>query len=101
MSLSSLLDAMKEPIHILGFVGQGIFFARFLIQWIESERRRESVIPVGFWYCSLIGGFLTLIYAVLIESPPIILGQLFGLLVYTRNLMLVYRKRREPENPSA
>ncbi len=101
MSLGALLESVKDPIHILGFVGQGIFFTRFAIQWIASERRRESVIPIGFWYCSLVGGSLTLVYAVLIQSPPIILGQLFGLVVYARNLVLVHRKRRADRSAAA
>ena len=92
--LRELLQKADNPIQILGFVGQAVFFARFAIQWIASERRRESVIPLGFWWCSIVGGSLTLVYGLMIKEPPIILGQLFGNVVYTRNLVLVYRRRR-------
>jgi lipid-A-disaccharide synthase-like uncharacterized protein len=95
VNVSELLERATEPVHILGFVGQGVFFTRFALQWIVSERKKESVIPVGFWWCSMIGGTLTLIYGVLIASPPIVMGQLFGNVVYVRNLVLVYRKKRE------
>ncbi len=99
MNWSELLGALQDPIHILGFVGQGIFFTRFALQWVVSERRGESVIPIGFWWCSLVGGAISLVYFIQIASPPAVLGQMFGLVVYTRNLVLVYRKRRAAEAP--
>ena len=95
MNREELWEQSLQPISILGFVGQSVFFTRFALQWFVSERRKESVIPVGFWWCSIVGGSLTLVYAILIEAPPIILGQMFGNVVYVRNLILVYRKRRE------
>ncbi len=94
MTVLDFLEQFKEPIHILGFVAQGIWASRFLVQWIASERKKESVIPVAFWWISITGGLLTLIYALLIKSPPIFLGQLFGVFVYARNLHLIYRARR-------
>ena len=79
------------PWLVLGFLGQALFFGRFLIQWIHSERHGRSLIPVAFWYLSLIGGAISFVYAVGIGSLPFALGQLTGLFVYARNLMLIHR----------
>jgi lipid-A-disaccharide synthase-like uncharacterized protein len=77
----------------LGFAGQLLFGLRFLVQWVASERKGESVIPIYFWYLSLIGSLILLAYAIFRRDPVFILGQSTGFLVYTRNLMLIYRKR--------
>lgn len=79
----------------IGFLGQIFFTSRFLIQWIVSERRRESVIPLAFWWFSLLGGVTLLSYAIWRQDPVFILGQATGLVVYTRNLALIGRRRRE------
>ena len=76
----------------IGFLGQGLFFGRWLVQWIVSERRAESRMPVAFWYLSLIGGLITLAYAIYRRDPVFIAGQSFGALVYIRNLMLIHRQ---------
>lgn len=78
----------------VGFLGQALFSGRFLIQWLVSETRRESVLPVAFWWFSLSGGLTLLIYAIYQEDPVFITGQAFGLLVYTRNLFLIRSKRK-------
>lgn len=78
---------------ILGFTGQGLFASRFLVQWISSERKRRSHIPVAFWYLSILGGLMTLAYAIYLGDPPFILGQSMGVLVYSRNLVLLKRGR--------
>ena len=72
-----------------GFLGQAAFSARFLVQWLWSEKRGESFIPIYFWYFSLLGGLILTIYAVHRKDPVFIVGQGFGLLVYIRNLMLI------------
>jgi len=77
----------------VGFLGQALFSARFLIQWIASERARKSVVPVLFWYFSLAGGATLLAYAIWREDPVFIVGQGFGLLVYMRNLFLLRREQ--------
>jgi lipid-A-disaccharide synthase-like uncharacterized protein len=77
----------------LGFAGQLLFGLRFLVQWVASERKGESVIPIYFWYLSLIGSLILLAYAIFRHDPVFIMGQSTGLFVYTRNLMLIYRKR--------
>jgi lipid-A-disaccharide synthase-like uncharacterized protein len=79
----------------LGFLGQALFTARFLIQWVVSERRRDSVVPVAFWWLSLLGGTALLSYAIFRRDPVIITGQGMGLFIYTRNLMLVGKSRRQ------
>ena len=80
-----------DLLALFGFVAQALFAARFIIQWIASERRRVSHVPVGFWWLSLCGGILMTIYGVLRRDPVIVFGQAPGLVVYARNLMLIYR----------
>ena len=79
---------------IIGFVGQALFFGRFFVQWIASEKRKESVIPVAFWYFSIGGGLVLLIYAIYRRDPVFIVGQGAGLFVYLRNLFLIRQKER-------
>jgi len=83
-----------NPWIVLGFVAQGLFTMRFLVQWIASERQKKSVVPVAFWYLSVAGGGLLLVYAIYRKDPVFILGQATGLIVYVRNLML--RRDAEP-----
>lgn len=77
---------------VLGFIAQGLFSARFLVQWIASERRRKSVVPHAFWYFSVAGGALLLAYAIHRKDPVFIVGQGAGLVVYLRNLQLLRTK---------
>lgn len=84
----ALRDAGLSFWLIVGFAGQALFFGRFLIQWIVSERRGRSIIPLAFWYLSLGGGLLLLAYAISIGDPVFILGQTVGSFVYVRNLIL-------------
>lgn len=77
----------------IGFLGQALFFSRFLVQWIASERRGESVVPVAFWYLSIGGSTLLLSYAVYRLDPVFIVGQSFGFFVYGRNLYFIRRDR--------
>jgi lipid-A-disaccharide synthase-like uncharacterized protein len=78
-----------------GLAGQLIFGARFIVQWLASERKKKSHIPIGFWYLSLLGGLITTIYAIHRRDVVFTLGQGAGLVVYVRNLMLIYRHRAE------
>jgi len=82
---------------LVGFGGQGLFFGRWLVQWLRSEREKESTIPLSFWYLSLIGGLITLVYAVHRQDPVFITGQAVGTLVYLRNLVLIHRARSFPK----
>lgn len=74
---------------VIGFVGQGLFSARFIIQWLYSEKVKRSVVPVAFWYFSLAGGIVLTAYAVHRMDPVFAVGQGAGLIVYFRNLMLI------------
>ncbi|MGQ9670622.1 MAG: lipid-A-disaccharide synthase N-terminal domain-containing protein [Desulfosoma sp.] len=78
----------------IGFSAQALFSARFLIQWIASEKAGRSVVPVAFWFLSLLGGALLLAYAVWRRDPVFILGQGTGLIIYSRNLYLIHREKR-------
>ena len=78
---------------VIGFGGQGLFFARWIVQWFRSEREKESTIPLSFWYLSLVGGLITLVYAIYRKDPVFIMGQAVGALVYLRNLMLISRNK--------
>jgi lipid-A-disaccharide synthase-like uncharacterized protein len=82
---------MTELWLAIGFAGQLLFTSRFLVQWIASERRRQSIVPTAFWWLSLGGASLLLAYAIWRRDPVFILGQSFGFLVYTRNLILIAR----------
>jgi len=83
----------------IGLAGQLLFFMRFLIQWIVSEKKKESVIPIAFWYFSLGGALILLAYAIHRRDPVFILGQSAGFLIYSRNLWFIYRNRRRQNPP--
>ncbi|OQK15924.1 lipid A biosynthesis protein [Methyloprofundus sedimenti] len=80
---------------IIGFLGQALFSARFLIQWLASERAKQSVIPVLFWYFSIFGGTTLLIYAIHKQDPVFIVGQGSGLFIYARNLYFILRAKKQ------
>ena len=86
---------------LFGFAGQVVFALRFIVQWIVSERKKESVVPLSFWYFSITGGVILLIYAIYKKDPVFMLGQASGLVVYVRNLMLITKKKNpSPEDNS-
>ena len=76
---------------VVGFAGQALFFCRFFVQWLASERAKESVIPRAFWFFSLGGGLVLLAYAIHRRDPVFIVGQVTGLFIYIRNLWFIYR----------
>ena len=78
---------------LIGLLAQGLFASRFIIQWFKSELEGRSVIPVAFWYCSIGGGVVLLAYAIYKADPVFISGQGLGLIVYGRNLFLIFRER--------
>lgn len=78
---------------VIGLGGQLMFAGRFIVQWIASERAGRSVIPLAFWFFSIGGGLITLVYGIQRKEPVIILGQALSLFIYTRNLMLIRRER--------
>lgn len=79
----------------VGFAGQALFFLRFFVQWLHSEKHKRSLIPTAFWYFSLGGSVLLLIYALMRKDLVFTVGQATGFLIYTRNLTLISRNRRE------
>jgi lipid-A-disaccharide synthase-like uncharacterized protein len=82
---------------MIGLTGQLLFTARFLVQWLASEREKRSVIPIAFWYFSLAGGVVLLSYALWRKDPVFILGQSMGLVIYIRNLVLIHAEQhRKP-----
>jgi lipid-A-disaccharide synthase-like uncharacterized protein len=88
------------PWLAIGLVGQAAFFARFLVQWVASERAGRSYIPMSFWYLSLVGSLVLLVYAIHRAEPVFLLGQLPNAFVYVRNIMLLKRTGLEG-SPSA
>lgn len=92
--LSSLTE-IETIWLIVGFAAQAMFSARFLIQWIASERVRKSVVPETFWYFSFVGGAMLLAYAIHRADPVFMLGQAFGLLVYTRNIWFLWKAKAD------
>ncbi|MCX3066507.1 MAG: lipid-A-disaccharide synthase N-terminal domain-containing protein [Cetobacterium sp.] len=78
---------------IIGFIGQGLFSMRFIIQWLASEKAKKSVIPFSFWIFSLSGSIFLLIYAIYKKDPVFILGQAPNVLIYSRNIYLIKKNR--------
>ncbi len=107
--IAELLDALGGYLHlvfvtnldmvvVIGFLGQALFTARFLVQWIASERAGRSVVPVSFWFFSLGGGFILFAYALYRGDPVFIVGQGLGTFIYVRNLMLIAQERAAPQD---
>jgi lipid-A-disaccharide synthase-like uncharacterized protein len=93
---------------IIGFIGQALFSARFIVQWLASERARRSVVPVLFWYLSIAGSAVLLAYAIHRQDPVFIVGQAAGFAIYLRNIYLIKVEHRaslentgEDDPPSA
>ena len=79
---------------LFGVVAQAVFGARFIVQWITSERAGRSVVPLSFWFLSIVGGLMTLVYGFVRREPVIIIGQGLSTAIYLRNLALIARERR-------
>jgi lipid-A-disaccharide synthase-like uncharacterized protein len=79
--------------NAFGFIGTATFGVRFIIQWLRSEQEGKSVIPIAFWYFSLIGGLISFVYALHLHAWPLLVGQGMPIPIYARNLYLVYRER--------
>ena len=79
---------------LVGYAAQGMFFMRFVVQWLASEKAKRSVVPVAFWFFSLFGGGLLLIYAIVRQDPVFIAGQAMGMFIYVRNLWLIANERK-------
>ena len=94
MSMHHLFQTMSTETLwiIIGFIGQSLFFMRFFIQWLASEKAGRRVLPNAFWYFSLAGGVTLFAYALWRQDPVFILGQSTGMLIYARNLYFIRRK---------
>lgn len=99
MAVGAVIDLVRHifsnPWYLVGFAGQFFFMMRFVVQWISSERQRRSIIPVAFWFFSIGGGSILLIYAISQADPVFIAGQSLGLLIYARNLWFIFGRRRQ------
>jgi len=84
----------EKALLILGFAGQILFFMRFFVQWVSSEKHKKSVIPVSFWYFSIGGSSLLLTYAIIRRDPVFIVGQAAGFLIYFRNLYFIRQEKK-------
>ena len=96
-------DSSEEPSHLwllFGFGAQGLFMLRFVVQWIASERKKRSVVPVAFWWLSLAGGLSLLVYSIHRRDPVFMFGQGLGCAIYIRNLVLIHRQQ-DQDVPSA
>ena len=91
------LSTIEIIFLVIGFIGQGLFASRFVFQWIYSEKKGESHIPLIFWYLSIFGGLGLLTYAIFRKDPVIIVGQVFGIFIYVRNLILIYNKAKKQQ----
>lgn len=89
----SFAAALLNPWTIIGFVGQALFSARFIVQWLASEKARRSIVPEAFWLFSIAGGVVLLSYAIHRKDPVFIAGQGAGLLIYSRNIYFILRER--------
>ncbi len=102
-----LIEKLAHPLVLFGLAGQLVFMLRFVVQWFASEARRRSYVPDAFWYLSIAGGVMLMIYGWIDRDPVILLGQSLGLVIYVRNLWLIhsrrsrYRDRREPPAASS
>ena len=96
--LHDVFVAQFDAWVVLGFIAQGFFTMRFVVQWIASERARKSVMPVAFWFFSIGGGALLLVYALYRRDPVFIAGQALGLLVYLRNVYFIVLNGRQVSN---
>jgi lipid-A-disaccharide synthase-like uncharacterized protein len=85
-----------DGLALFGIAAQLLFAARFIVQWLASERAGRSVMPLAFWFFSVGGGVLTLVYGLIRREPVIILGQGLSIFIYIRNLMLIFGERRPP-----
>ncbi len=92
------MSTMKTVTLAIGLVGQFMFFMRFFFQWIHSEKHRKSLIPDIFWYLSLFGGILLLVYAILKRDIVFIIGQSTGTFIYLRNIFLLRRNNGQKES---
>ena len=92
MNWSEIVAKLRDPWAIVGFLGIALFSSRFVVQWLYTEYHKRVVIPVSFWYLSIAGSLVSLVYALHVNEPVYILSFVFNCLVYFRNLYFTYHK---------
>lgn len=95
------LVSANASIAVFGFFAQGLFYCRFIVQWVATERRKLSVVPELFWYFSITGGLLMFTYGVFRTDPVIMIGQSTGIFIYSRNLWFIWKEKRENARTAA
>ena len=101
MAMDKFINELRNPLFAFGVVFQAVFMVRFIVQWVASERQGKSVVPLAFWYLSLIGSAGLLTYSIMKVDAVFIIGQSVGSVIYVRNLVLIYRERRGDNNTMA
>jgi lipid-A-disaccharide synthase-like uncharacterized protein len=89
----AVLYVVTEPIFLFGFFANFLFMMRFVVQWVHSERHKKSLVPLAFWFFSVGGGVAMLTYGILRRDPVIIAGQGLGLIIYARNLWMIFGRK--------
>lgn len=93
--IQQILDMFLNPWALFGFAAQFVFFMRFAVQWWVSEKKKQSVIPISFWYLSLVGTWMILIYSLKRMDIVFIMASLLNSLIYIRNLMLIFKNKKK------
>ena len=98
-NFKTILTNKDIPLTLMiwGIISQFVFTFRFIYQWIYTEKKKQSLLPIGFWIISFIGSFMVLSYAVIRKDPVVFIGQVFGFVVYTRNIVLWFRQRKRDQ----
>lgn len=97
-TFDDIRSQLRDPLILFGFLAQFVFFLRFVVQWWASERHGRSVIPVAFWWLSVAGGLMILVYAYQRKELVFTVASILQLAIYARNLMLIHR--RNPTYPA-
>jgi len=93
-TMNELLKALTDPWVIFGFAAQFVFFLRFVVQWWESEKKKQSIIPIQFWYLSLVGTLMILVYSLRQKDIVFTTASVLNSLIYVRNLMLIHSNKK-------
>ncbi len=101
-SIQKLLDnnEISSSLMAWGLCGQFVFTFRFIYQWLYSEKRQQSILPIGFWLLSITGSVMVLSYAIFRKDPVLFIGQIFGTVVYSRNILIALRQGQPEKNPA-
>ncbi|MFT6071715.1 MAG: lipid-A-disaccharide synthase-like uncharacterized protein [Alphaproteobacteria bacterium] len=89
---NDIINQLHDPWKIFGIAAQSLFMMRFVVQWVASERAQKSVVPVYFWYLSILGALCLLVYGIREREIVIIMGQSLPIIIYVRNLHLIYKR---------